>query len=87
MKKIIIILVALIVAMSCSYPVAKYYRYIKASEELLWRLEEINEYHGIHWGDTVCSEDVWVEYNEARASLGMSRFPYYKHRYENETKN
>lgn len=49
----------------------KYENYIKTSEELLWEIEEMCEYHNIDWGDTVCEGNALDEYNTARESLGL----------------
>lgn len=80
MKKVLIIIVTVIVAMSCVTPVALYQRYIKTSEELLWTLEEMCEQNDLHWGDTICETDVWVDYCEARKNLGLDYFKHYSER-------
>lgn len=60
------------------YPkIKKYEEYIRSSEELLWMLEETDEYHGINWGDTVCETDVWCDYCDAREALGLSYLEHY----------
>lgn len=76
MKKVLIIIVTVIVAMSCTAPVILYKNYIKASEELLWMIEEMCEQNDIPWGDTVCETDMWVDYCDAREALGIG---YLKH--------
>lgn len=80
MKKIVFIIVAVIVAMSCTSSVVLYKNYIKASEELLWELEELCEYHNIDWGDTVCEGDNWSNYCEAREALGLEYLEHYSKR-------
>lgn len=80
MKKVLIIIVTVIVAMSCTAPVILYKNYIKASEELLWMIEEICEQNDLPWGDTVCETDVWVDYCEARKNLGLDYFKHYSER-------
>lgn len=80
MKKILIILITVIVAMSCVTPVALYQRYIRTSEELLWTLEEMCEQNDLPWGDTICETDVWEDYCEAREDLGLKYFEHYSKR-------
>lgn len=49
----------------------KYNNYISSSEELLWEIEEMCNYHNICWGDTVCEGNNWDDYCDARESLGL----------------
>jgi hypothetical protein len=51
--------------------------YIKVTDELLWMLEETDEYHGIDWGDTVCESDVWCDFCDAREALGLNYLEHY----------
>jgi hypothetical protein len=55
----------------------KYENYIKTSEELLWEIEEMCEYHNIDWGDTVCESDVWCDFCDAREALGLDYLEHY----------
>lgn len=76
MKRLSIIIVTIIVAMSCTSSVVLYHNYIKTSEELLWMIEEMCEQNDLPWGDTVCETDQWSDYCEAREALGLG---YLKH--------
>lgn len=80
MKKVLIIIITVIVAMSCTAPVILYKNYIKASEELLWMIEEMCEQNDIPWGDTVCETDVWEDYCDAREALGLGYLEHYSKR-------
>lgn len=80
MKRFIIVLIAVIVAMSCTSSVVLYKNYIKASEELLWALEEMCEQNNLPWGDTICETDQWSNYCEARKNLGLNYFKHYSER-------
>ena len=85
MKKsitIIIIALACIALPSACIPTIAYHKYIKASEELLWELEEMCEVHGIYWSDTVCEGDTWCNYNDARKELGLKELVHYSKREE-----
>ena len=77
MKKVLIIIVTVIVAMSCTAPVILYKNYIKTSEELLWMIEEMCEQNDISWGDTVCETDIWGDYCDAREALGIGYLKHY----------
>lgn len=77
MKKVLIIIITVIVAMSCTAPVILYKNYIKASEELLWMIEEMCEQNDLPWGDTVCETDVWEDYCDAREALGIGYLKHY----------
>lgn len=80
MKRLFIIIVAIIVAMSCTSSVVLYHNYIKASEELLWTLEETCEQNDLPWGDTICETDQWTDYCEAREALGLKCLEHYSKR-------
>ena len=67
-----------VVCLSIVIPVIKAFEeYIRSSEELLWMLEETDEYHGINWGDTVCETDVQCDYCDAREALDLSYLEHY----------
>lgn len=82
MKKVLIIAAITVVGIIGSniYVKSLYEDYIRTSEELLWELEEMCEYHNIDWGDTICEGDVWSNYCEARKALGLGYFKHYSKR-------
>jgi hypothetical protein len=57
-----------------------YDEYIRTSEELLMEIEEMCDYHGCPWGDTVCEGDNWYNYCEARKALGLGYLEHYSKR-------
>lgn len=79
MKKILIIAAIAVVSIigASIYVKSLYEDYIRTSEELLWKLEEMCESHDIPWGDTICETDVWEEYCEARKNLGLDYLRHY----------
>lgn len=48
-----------------------YEEYLKATDELLWEIEEMCEYHGINWGDTICEGNNWDSFCEVRSLIGL----------------
>lgn len=82
MKKFMIIATIIVAGMIGAniYVKTLYEEYIKTSEELLWELEEMCEYHGLDWGDTVCEGNTWEEYCEARKALGLGYLEHYSKR-------
>lgn len=82
MKKILIIAaIAVVGIVGCNIYVKSLYEdYIRTSEELLWELEEMCEYHDIPWGDTVCEGNAWEDYCEARENIGLGYFKHYSER-------
>lgn len=82
MKKILI-LTTLAVTMleSCSVnKIIAYEEYVRTSEELLWKLEELCELQGIYWEDTVCESDVWEDYCDAREELNLGYLVHYSNK-------
>lgn len=83
MKTILPIILTALVSIVATYCITlkevnkKYEYYIHTSEELLWEIEEMNEYHNIDWGDTVCEGINWDEYCNARESLGLDYLVYW----------
>ena len=74
----VIAILASIIAIGYSASVQKNYKeYVRASEELLWELEEICEQHDIPWGDTICEGGAWEEYTNARINIGLEELEYY----------
>lgn len=82
MKKFLIIAAIAIVGIIGAniYVKSLYEGYIRTSEELLWELEKMCEYHNIDWGDTVCEGDNWSNYCEARKALGLGYLKHYSKR-------
>ena len=82
MKKVLIIAAIAVTGIIGAniYVKSLYEDYIRTSEELLWELEEMCEYHGLDWGDTVCEGDAWSNYCEARRNLGLDYFKHYSKR-------
>jgi hypothetical protein len=82
MKKILIIAAIAVAGIIGAniYVKSLYEEYIRTSEELLWMLEETCELNDTPWGDTICETDVWVDYCEARESLGLEYFEHYSKR-------
>jgi hypothetical protein len=54
-----------------------YENYIHTSEELLYEVEEMCNYHNIDWGDTVCEGWNWSNYCDAREELGLNYLEHY----------
>lgn len=81
MKKYIILLISVVITAGITYFITSniveekskdvFVEYIKATDELLWELEEMCEYHGIHWGDTVCEGENWSNFCETRSIVGL----------------
>lgn len=70
--------VATILAAACiSSMMDRYENYIHTSEELLWELEEMCDYHELDWGDTVCEGENWCNYCDAREELGLDYLEHY----------
>lgn len=42
------------------------FKYYTATEKLLRELEQMDNYHDIEWGDTICESDYWSDYQEAK---------------------
>lgn len=85
MKKFIsitLVVIALVSSASAIISTVRYERYVSASQELLWDLEEICESHDIDWGDTICEGDSWANYCEARECLGKGYLQHYSKRSE-----
>jgi hypothetical protein len=82
MKKILIIAAIAVAGIIGAniYVKSLYEEYIRTSEELLWEIEEMCEYHGCPWGDTVCEGNTWEEYCEARKALGLKYLEHYSKR-------
>lgn len=82
MKKVLIIATIAVAGIIGAniYVKSLYEDYIRTSEELLWELEEMCDYHDIPWGDTICETDVWEDYCEARKNLGLNYFKHYSER-------
>jgi hypothetical protein len=83
MKKVLIVAAVIAVAGIIGANICVkflYEDYIRTSEELLWELEEMCEYHNIDWGDTVCEGDNWSNYCEARKALGLGYLKHYSKR-------
>lgn len=82
MKKFMIIATIIVAGIIGAniYVKTLYEEYIKTSEELLWELEEMCEYHGLDWSDTVCEGDAWSNYCEARKALGLGYLEHYSKR-------
>lgn len=82
MKKILIIATIAVAGIIGAniYVKSLYEDYIRTSEELLWEIEEMCEYHNIDWGDTVCEGGKWDEYCEARKALGLKYLEHYSKR-------
>jgi hypothetical protein len=82
MKKFLIVAAIAVVGIISAniYVKSLYEDYIRTSEELLWELEEMCEYHNIDWGDTVCEGDAWSNYCEARKALGLRYLKHYSKR-------
>lgn len=82
MKKFLIVAAIAVVGIISAniYVKSLYEDYIRTSEELLWELEEMCEYHNIDWGDTVCEGDNWSNYCEARKALGLRYLEHYSKR-------
>ena len=84
MKNILSIILTALVSIAATYFITleevnkKYEYYIHTSEELLWEIEEMCEYHNIDWADTICEGNNWDEYNTARESLGLEYLIYYR---------
>lgn len=71
------VVATILAAVSFSFRTEKYDEYIKTSEELLWELEEMCDYHGLDWGDTVCEGENWSNYCDAREELGLNYLEHY----------
>ena len=82
MKKVLIIATVAVAGIIGAniYVKSLYEDYIRTSEELLWELEEMCDYHDIPWGDTVCEGDKWDAYCEARKALGLRYLEHYSKR-------
>lgn len=81
MKKYIILLISVVITAGITYFITSniveekskdvFVEYIKATDELLWEIEEMCEYHGIDWGDTVCEGNNWDNFCETRSLVGL----------------
>jgi uncharacterized ion transporter superfamily protein YfcC len=81
MKKYIILLISVVITAVITYIITSnsveekskdvFVEYIKATDELLWEIEEMCNYHNIDWGDTVCEGDNWDNFCEIRSLVGL----------------
>lgn len=87
MKKYIILLISVVITAGITYfttynIVEKrskdiFVKYIIATDELLWEIEEMCEYHNINWGDTVCEGNNWDNFCEIRSLVGLEPLVYW----------
>jgi hypothetical protein len=82
MKKILIIAAIAVAGIIGAniYVKSLYEEYIRTSEELLWKLEELCEQNDLPWGDAICETDQWVDYYESREALGLKYLEHYSKR-------